>query len=321
MAFDTPLALVSLVVVPALLVSVRLLSGRARRGVAAFTNLTVLEAVGRRRRSRRRLLPATLAVLALACTAIATAQPTVPLPALVNNATIVLLVDVSGSMSARDVEPTRLDAAVAAMRGFLAELPKSMQVGLVQFSDTAQVLAAPTEDRARITQTLGLLDAESGTAIGAGMLKALELIRSSLAARGVVHRPGHDLPGAIVLLSDGKQTQNGVEPLQAAARARAAGVRIDTVALGTPHGIIGFGPYAPKVAPDPPLMRAIAGVTGGRTATARNEAELATFYRGVGSSFGHTTRPHEVAGWFLAAAAVFLMAAVGAGRVLAGPLM
>jgi len=320
MSFGSPLALSALLVVPAVLVLVRVLARRPSRRGVAFTNLAVLAAVADRRSSRRGLVPAALVLLALACAAVATAQPRARLPARVDNATIVLLVDVSGSMSARDVEPTRLDAAVAAMRSFVERLPKGMQVGLVQFSDSAQVLARPTDDHTKITQTLGLLETQSGTAIGDGLLTAANLVRSSLAEAGVVRRPGRHLPAAIVLLSDGKQTAPGIEPLAAAGRVRAAGIRVDTVALGTAHGILGYGPYAPKVAPDPPLMRAIARATGGQTSTAHDQAELSRFYRSVGKSFGHTVRPRDVAGWFLAAAAVLLAAGVGLGRIWGGLL-
>jgi Ca-activated chloride channel homolog len=320
LSFGSPLALLSLLAIPAALVFLRIPVRRPGRQAVVFTNLTVLAEVSAARSPRRRLVPAALVLLALACAAVATAKPTARLPARVDNATIVLLVDVSGSMSARDVEPTRLDAAVAAMRGFVQRLPEGMQVGLVQFSDSAQVLARPTADHVQVTQTLGLLDSQSGTAIGAGILTAVGLARSSLARDGVVRQRGESLPVAIVLLSDGKQTSPGVQPLDAAARARASGIRIDTVALGTTHGILGYGPYAPKVAPDPPLMRAIAKATGGQTSTARNQAELASFYRSVRSSFGRADRPRDIAAWFLAAAAVMLVAGVALGRVWGGLL-
>ncbi len=320
MTFGSPLALLALLVVPAVLAVLVLVSRRPRRDGVAFTNLTVLAEVSASRSRHRRLVPAALVVVALACAAVATAHPTARVPARVDDATIVLLVDVSGSMSARDVEPTRLDAAVAAMRTFVNRLPKGMQVGLVQFSDYAQVLSQPTDDHEEVAATLGLLQSQSGTAIGAGILAAVGLARRSLAKYGVVRQPDHDLPAAVVLLSDGKQTAPGIEPLQAAGRARKAGVRIDTVALGTAHGILGYGPYAPKVAPDPPLMHAIAKATGGMTSTARSEADLARFYQAVGSSFGKTTRRRDISGWFLAAAAVLLLGAVAAGRLIAGPL-
>jgi Ca-activated chloride channel homolog len=272
------------------------------------------------RPGRRRLIPAALLLLALVFAATAAAHPRARVPVRVDNATIVLLVDVSGSMSARDVEPTRLDAAVAAMRTFVRKLPKGLKVGLVQFSDGPTVLAAPTADHERVAQTLDLLSPDSGTAIGAGLESATQLVRRSLRQAGYVRVPGHRLPAAIVLLSDGNQTQGTIQPLPAAQKALAAGIAIDTVALGTPHGVLGYGPYARRVAPDPPLMAAIAKVTGGKTATATDSEQLTAFYRGVGSSYGHATKTEDIASWFAAGAALLLVAAILLGRRMAGAL-
>jgi Ca-activated chloride channel family protein len=253
-------------------------------------------------------------LLALAAAATAAARPQARLPVRVDNATIVLLVDVSGSMSARDVEPTRLDAAVSAMRGFVERLPAGFKVGLVQFSDVPEVLATPTEDHTRISETLGLLVPDSGTALGAGLATAVRLTKGSLARDGVVAPPGRKLPAAIILLSDGKQNQGRIRPLQAAALARAAGIPVDTVALGTPHGVLGYGPFAPRVAPAPALMRRIARTTNGATATAKDTKELTGFYRRIGTSIGHGTKTRDIGAWFAAAAAVLLVAAAALGR-------
>jgi Ca-activated chloride channel family protein len=314
MSLGSPFVLIILVAVPAAIVAARLISRRGPSAIA-FTNLAVLEtAVGRGRRPRRRLLPAALLLLALAAAATAAARPQARLPVRVDNATIVLLVDVSGSMSARDVEPTRLDAAVSAMRGFVERLPAGFKVGLVQFSDVPEVLATPTEDHTRISETLGLLVPDSGTALGAGLATAVRLTKGSLARDGVVAPPGRKLPAAIILLSDGKQNQGRIRPLQAAALARAAGIPVDTVALGTPHGVLGYGPFAPRVAPAPALMRRIARTTNGATATAKDTKELTGFYRRIGSSIGHGTKTRDIGAWFAAAAAVLLVAAAALGR-------
>ena len=314
MSFGSPIALLALLAVPAALGAAYLLSRRRAEAPVVYTNLPVLEAaLGPRRRPRRRLVPAALVLLGLALAATAAAQPKAMLPVRVDNATIVLLVDVSGSMSARDVEPTRLDAAVAAMRGFVQQLPRGFRVGLVQFSDSPRCSPPRRPTMARISQTLDVLVPDSGTALGTGLVTAVRLVKGSLAREGVVQATGRNLPAAIVLLSDGKQNQGAVKPMEAAALARAAGIPVDTVALGTPHGILGYGPFAPKVAPDPQMMRRIAKATGGATATARDTRQLATFYRRVGSSFGHGTETREVAAWFAAAAALVLLAAVGLG--------
>jgi Ca-activated chloride channel family protein len=321
MSLGAPTALLVLLAVPAVLVPAVLVARRRRPRATAFTNLAVLEAVARSaRRPRGRLVPAALLVLALAAAATAAARPQARLPVRVDNATIVLLVDVSGSMSARDVEPTRLDAAVAAMRGFVQRLPPGFKVGLVQFSDQPEVLASPTADHTRISENLGLLVPDSGTALGAGLATAVQLTRAALRRDGIAAVPGKRLPAAIILLSDGKQNQGRIQPLQAATLARSAGIPVDTVALGTRHGILGFGPFAPRVAPAPELMRRIAKETGGATATAKDTRELTTFYRRVGSSVGHATRTRDVGAWFATAAAVLLASAAALSRLFSGAL-
>ena len=314
-----PVALLALVAVPAALALLLRIERRPGRGAVAFTNLSVLESLVTARRPRRRWVPVALLALALVTATAALARPQAMLPTRVDNATVVLLVDVSGSMGARDVEPTRLDAAVAAMRGFVDRLPKRFRIGLVQFSDAAEVLTEPTSDHSQVRQSLGLLVPDSGTAIGIGLVSAVQLVETSLARAGVVRKPGEDLPAAIVLLSDGKQNQAGIRPLAAAAAARAAGIPVDTVALGTAHGILGYGAFAPHVPPDPPLMRAIARKTGGRTSTAVDSQQLATFYSHVGSSIGRKTVDRGIASWFAAAAGVLLLAAAGSARLIRGP--
>ena len=122
-----------------------------------------------------------------------------------------------------------------------------------------------------------------------------------------------------MLLSDGKQNQGGVRPLDAAARAKAAGLVVDTVALGTPRGTLGIGAFALRVAPDPPLMRAIARATGGETSTAADSAQLASFYSSLGRSIGREPRPREITSWFALAAGLLLVGAVALGRLWSGP--
>lgn len=321
MSFGAPLALLGLVAVPAALAVV--FSFARRRGASAvqFSNLDLLASVAPSPgRSVRRALPVALLVAALLVGGAAAAKPRARLPVRENDATIVLLVDVSGSMSASDVEPTRLDAAILAMRNFVQRLPSGFKIGLVQFSDQAEVLAVPTTDHELISERLDLLQPDSGTAIGSGLISAIGLVKTSLRHDGVVHKPGHDLPAAIVLLSDGKQNQGTVQPLQAARRARMDGIVVDTVALGTNHGILGFGPFAPRVAPDPPLMHAIARTAGGTTATARDPGQLDRFYQHVRTRFGKSTETRGIASWFAAAAALLLLAAVAFGRSFAGAL-
>jgi Ca-activated chloride channel family protein len=320
MSFASPFALVALLVVPATLAFAIAIRRRPSRNAVAFTNLDVLASVLERRRSWRPWLPVALLLLALALASGALARPHVQLSSRVDNATVVLLVDVSGSMRAVDVEPTRLDAATAAMRTFLDRLPRRFQVGLVQFSSRPDVLVPPSRDRDRIRQSLTYLQADAGTAIGDGLAVATNLVERSLAGSGATPTAGGTAPGAIVLLSDGTQSVGRLEALEGARLAQRAGIPVNTVALGTVNGVVTVPPgTVTPVPPDPKLMHAIAVQTGGRTFTASTASELSSVFGGLGSSIGSETRSREVTSWFAAAAAAALLAALGAGRLLAGP--
>src|SRR5581483_11349631 len=160
MSFTSPLLLLALLVVPAVLVFAIVVDRRRARYPVAFTNMELLAGLVERRRSWRRWVPLALLLLALACAALARPKARLSVPE--NNGTVVLVVDVSGSMRANDVEPTRLDAAVNAMRTFLDKLPKQFKVGLVAFSSEPEVLAAPTRDRQLVREALGYLMPEAG---------------------------------------------------------------------------------------------------------------------------------------------------------------
>ena len=323
-SFATPIALVALILVPAVIAFALWADKRRTRYAVAFTNLDVLASVVERRRAWRRWVPLALLVLALATAAGALARPRAHMWVPDENATVVLLVDTSGSMRAKDVEPTRLDAAVGAMRTFLDKLPSRFKVGLVEFSSVPDVLAEPTRDRQSVRQALDYLSPDAGTAIGDGLDVATKLAVASLSREGVRLRRDGTLPAAVVLLSDGAQNRGVLQPLQAARRARKAGIRVFTVALGTSHGVVhfGFGPFSNSipVPPDPPTMRAIAKATGGRSYTVRSAERLQGVYTQLGSSIGQRRELREVTSWFSAAAALFLIASLGLGRAWEGRL-
>ena len=306
MSFAAPAFLLSALAVPALFLAVAALR-RRRGGEVAYTNVDLLAGlVEQRGRRWRRIVPPVLLALALLLAAAATARPEARFTTVQRHARVVLLVDVSGSMSARDVEPTRLDAAVAAMRSFLDRVPASVDVGLVQFSFEPEVLERPTADRRLVRESLGYMIPEAGTAIGDALARTVSVVG-----------PG----GAIVLLSDGKQTHGTLGALAGAARARAEHVRVDTIALGTPGGaLFEAGRYDP-VPPDPPLMRAVARETGGRTFTATNAAALAGVYAHLGGTIARRRTTHEIGSWFAAGAAALLVAAAGLGRLWGAALV
>jgi len=320
--FAWPLALLALLVVPAVVAYAVWQDRRRARYAVAFTNLDVLAGVVAERRSWLRWVPLALFALALAAAATALARPRADTWVPDENATVVLLVDTSGSMRAKDVEPTRLDAAASAIRAFLDRLPPQFRAGLVEFSSVSEVLAEPTSDRQAVRDAVGYLSPDAGTAIGDGLDVATRLITSTLSRDGVRANADGKLPAAIVLLSDGSQNRGVLTPIEAAQKSRAAGVRVYTVALGTPKGVVrfGFGAYGETIAvpPDPPTMRAIAHTTGGKSFTAKSAERLEAVYKQLGSSIGRRRETRDIGSWFLGAAALLLVAALGAGRAL-GP--
>jgi Ca-activated chloride channel family protein len=232
----------------------------------------------------------------------------------------VLLVDVSGSMRAADVKPSRLGAAQEAMTLFADKVPKQVRIGLVSFSTSPDVLVIPTVDRGILHEGIDLLTPEAGTAIGDGLGVAVQVAQSSLGSA----RRGRDgkVPAAIVLLSDGAQTRGELSPQQGAERARAAGIRVYTIALGTDHGTLtfpqfggfGFGGGGGRfpVRPDPVTLAMVARVTDGKAYRAKSASSVKTIYRELGSSIveRHTTR--EISSWFVGGAAVLLLASLAA---------
>jgi Ca-activated chloride channel family protein len=325
MTFAWPLGLLALLAVPLALAFALIVDRRRARYPVAFTNLAVLaEVVDKRRRPWRRWVPLVLLLLALTFAAGAVARPRTHVSVPDQNATVVLLVDVSGSMRANDVEPTRLDAALAAMRVFLDKLPSPFKVGLVSFSSEPTVLAQPTSDRDTIRNSLTYLEPEAATAIGDGLTVSIQMIKQAMRRNGIVRKKGEDLPAAIVLLSDGAQNRGIVQPQQAANAAHAAGIRVYAVSLGTPNGKVtfGFGAFVNKipVPPDPATMQMIARTTGGKAFTAQSSGAVAKIYQSLGSSLGRRRKLEEITSWFAAAAALLLVGAVATGKLFDGRL-
>ena len=331
-SFASPWFLLLLLLVPAVAVAAWWLERRRARYTVAFTNLDVLASVveGRRRRLLA-VLPLILFLLAVATASAAVARPRVPLGEPASQATVVLLVDVSGSMRATDVKPSRLGAAQQAMTVFAEKIPKSVKLALVAFSVGPDVLVTPTTDRTQLDEGIDLLTPESGTAIGDALGEAVQVVKEGVGS--APRDKNGKIPGTIVLLSDGAQTSGTLSPLQGAALAREAGIRVFTVVLGTNHGTLGggsgFGGFfgfgfggGPRrnVRPDPVTLAAIAKVTGGQTFRAKTANKVQTVYKQLGQSIAHRTVRHEVSSWFAAAAAAFLLASIAAARVAGGRL-
>jgi Ca-activated chloride channel family protein len=321
MGFDRPYLLLLLAAVPAAAVAYGLLARRPGRHAVRYTNLEVLEAVTPNGRSWRRGLAGCLLLGALATAGVALAGPHVTRTATSERATVVLVVDTSRSMQSQDVRPSRLAAAKAAALTFLDRVPGRLRVGLVLFSGDVVVAAVPTREHERVRTTvnaIGPYDGWGGTAIGDAVARATEVGLEALAeAEGA--SPARPRPVAaeglvsILFLSDGRQNRGILPPLEGAAHARAAGIPVFTVALGTD----GSAPSGPgrsfsgrwNRAPDPETLRAIARLTGGEFFEARDDVELTSAYADLGSRLGRERQRREVSAAFVGAAAAALLAA------------
>ena len=347
MTFGHPLLLLTLLVIPVALVAYRLATRRRMEYAVRYTNVDVLASVVATGRPWRRWLMAGVFLLALATLCAAVSRPHMQRLVVNDNATVVLVLDVSGSMQAQDVKPTRLSAAQKALHTFLAKVPARLKVGLVLFAGEAQVATPPTTDHALVDQAIDDADyfhGFGGTAIGDAIATAVQVgLRSagvsgssvtafssprSLAAYVTTKPRAASTLVSILFLSDGHQTRGVLSPLAGANKARAAGIPVYTVALGTtgnttmrgfpgslnggaviPGGGFGFGRRG--LAPDPKTLHAIAGRTGGKFFRARSAGAVEAAYSTLGSKLGRKPGSIEVTSWFLAAGAFLLVLAGG----------
>jgi Ca-activated chloride channel family protein len=314
MSFASPWLLLGLLALPLLLFGYRVLQRRPGRYAVRYTNLDVLASVVESTRSWRRHAGLALFLLALVALLVGFARPSMNRLADREEATIVLVIDVSGSMQAKDVKPTRLEAAQKVVREFLKGLPKRFQVGVVAFSETAEVAAPATDDRQLAIDAIDYLFPQRGTAIGDGIARGVEVARAAEAGR-----TGRERPAAILLLSDGAQTEGVLFPLEGAARAKSFKIPVYTIALGTPEGVVEFNRFGGSriipVPPDKPTMRQIAATTGGRFYEAESAGDLREAYDKMGSLVSKVKRKQEVTFAFLAGGLVLLLAASAIGVV------
>jgi Ca-activated chloride channel family protein len=328
MSFGHPVLLLTLLAVPAALAAYVWAQRRRARYAVRFTNLAVLETVSGGRNWRRHVAPALL-LLALASLCVAVARPRVSTLVPQERATVILVVDASGSMQANDVKPSRLGAVQNAVRLFLRRVPSRLRVGLIVFAGEPQIAAPPTTDRSLVNASidaLGYFPGFGGTAIGDALGAAVELGKRAVGQTG--NAPGqtiayriaapptstgpHSLV-SIVLLSDGAQTRGLLQPLDGAQRAKDAGFPVYTVAVGTPNGVLkrGFGPFERQipVPPDPATLSAIARTTGGQFVNAQDAQTLRDAYTRLGSELGRVPGRSEKTWLFVAGAAALLAAA------------
>ena len=312
MSFGTPILLVSLVLPLLAMAAYVWLERRPPREAISFPNLAVLATVPSRSSWVRHVVAALLlGAIALLCVAVA--RPRIPLDTASDRATVVLVVDVSYSMNATDVSPSRLDAARAAINSFVDRVPGRIKIGLVSFADDAVVVTTPTTDRRVLKDGVASLTPGYGTAIGDAVARGVELVRSSTgesapAANGSTR-------GAVVLLSDGAQTRGVLSPEDGSSFARSSGVPVYTIALGTSRGVVtivrnGVTLTVP-VPPDRQTLARIAESTGASTFEATDAGRLTDVYGRIGRVVARASKPREVSAAFVAAAAALLVGAIG----------
>lgn len=310
MSFADPLWLLTLVLIPLALLLQRLLRRRAQRYAVRFTAVATLREAAELGRDWRAWLPVGALLAALAVAAGALARPRITHDVPIRDASLMLVLDHSGSMVAADVRPTRLTAAIQAANAFVDQVPSSIKVGAIGFSSQPDAVQRPVADHAAARALIDSQQAGGGTATGPALQLALQLLDA--------RSPGHP-PEAIVLLSDGAANL-GINPLAVAAQAHRDSVPIDTVALGTPRGTIQVNPFSPPVAvpPDPQLMAEIAHASGGRTFDAQTAGDLNSIYQSLGhrlSTVGH--KRDLTVYWLLIAGGLLLVAAMTSSRTAA----
>jgi Ca-activated chloride channel family protein len=296
--FAAPARLGLLVAVAGLAIAYLLAHRRRPRYALRFTNLDLLDVVAPDRPGLRRHLPPAVLLASACAMVLALAHPVHPVLVSRPTGAVVVAVDVSPSMMATDVQPTRLTAAREAVARFADLLPERIHLGLVSFAGTAVVVVPPTSDHELVRRALDQLQYRSQTALG-------EAIHASLDALATDPTAG---TSGVVVLSDGASTTG--RPVAAAAqRARTAGVSVSTIAFGTTAGRVVLGGETLSVPPDGPALRGIADATGGRFFEAVSAAELTDVYRTIGRSLTTATELQDLTPWFVGAGLLALLGA------------
>jgi Ca-activated chloride channel family protein len=304
--------LLGLVALPALAVLYVLEQRRRAKAMSAFVATPLLASVAPRRPGWRRHAPYVLLALGLAALILAAARPRHAILKPVKGATVMLVNDISASMTATDVKPSRLGAAKRAATYFLSRVTTATQVGSIEFARRPVLLQSPSTDHALTRAAIASLKpGGGGTAMGNALGIALTQIRT---APKVDHkRP----PGSVLLISDGA-ANIGVNPVMVAAQAKHQHVRIFTVSVGTANGVAKIphrnGEVTTRVPVDPTELGQIAQASGGRAYRAPDSATLRTIYSALAKTLSHRRMQQQITGFV--AGAGLLLVALGAGLSL-----
>jgi Ca-activated chloride channel family protein len=340
--FIWPDLLWGLTVIPLLIALYLWILNRRRRVAVVYPSLSIIRPALVRSRKWRRHIPPFLLMCAIASALIGGARPSAQIVLPADYLTLVMAMDVSRSMLAQDVPPSRIEAAQAAAKEFLKDLPANVRVGIVSFAGAAQLVQNVTDQREDLISAIDRFQLQRGTATGSGLLVALatllpdagidveaaiygsDFVGGGNGARPLERRPnakvekkppppvpvGSYSAGAILLLSDGRRT-TGIDPMIAAKIAADRGVRVYTVAFGTPDGFIpgmeGGGSYYTKV--DEETLQAISKITEGEFFKASNANDLKVIYQHLSSRFALEKRDTEISALFAMASIVLVLLA------------
>jgi Ca-activated chloride channel homolog len=286
-----------------------------QRRMLRFANMELLESVAPKRPTRWRHLPAILLIAALLLLTVAMAGPTHDVRIPRNRAVVMLVIDVSQSMRATDVAPSRLAAAQEAAKQFADQLTPGINLGLIAYAGTATVLVSQTTNRDASKNAIDKLQLADRTATGEGIFTALQAIATVGAVIGGGDEPP---PARIVLMSDGKETvpSNPDNPKGAFTAARTAkdqGVPISTVSFGTPYGYVEINEQRQPVPVDDEMLQKIAELSGGESYTASSLEQLKEVFTNLQEQIGYETIKGDASvGWLRLGAVMLALAALAA---------
>jgi Ca-activated chloride channel family protein len=315
MSFSHPILLVCLLAVPAAVAAYLWFDGRRDSRAAVWASPALLPNMVARPPAWRRHLPTALVLAGVTLLLVGFARPEATITVKRQDATVVLVLDVSGSMAASDSKPTRLAAARTAAKKYVDQLPKGHRMSVITFSDHTTLAVPPTHDLTRVRAALDRArTGPQGTALADAVSRAVAV------AKGVAVKPGSKRPPAvIVVFSDGGQTAGRVTPQQAAQQARAAQIPVTTVLVGTPDGVVqqpvqgGFTERI-QVPVKPEVLRTIARTSAGRYVAGANAVDVKQTYSELGSRVGHRRKSVEITSAAAAGGLAFMLA----GAVLSG---
>jgi len=332
-SFQWPELLWGLALLPLLVAAYAWLQRRRKRLALRYASLSLVRDALARGPGWRRHVPPALLLVAIALMIVATARPEGEVTLPTKQETIILAMDVSGSMRATDVQPSRIAAAQEAARAFVGDQPRTTRIGIVTFAGTAALVQPPTHSREDLLAAIDRFQLQRGTAVGSGILVSLKTIlpdvefdlRSSNprpsardGPRTLGATPPKDAPKAppapaepgsmgsavIILLTDG-QTTTGPDPIESAKMAAERGVRVYTVGVGTPQGeIVGAEGWSMRVRLDEDALKNIANLTRGEYFYAGSAGDLRKVYEALNTRFTFEKKSIEITALFAAAAAI-----------------